>query len=91
MEKNIEIGILFEYYGKLLSKKQFEIMNDYVNNDLTLTEIAQNNQITRQAVKDMVKKVEEKLVSFEEKLEFKKSIQQLQSKITSLIKAKKEN
>ncbi len=80
MEKNIQLGILFEAYGKLLSKTQFDVMNDYVNLDLTLTEIAQNKGITRQAVKDMVTKVEKKLQGFENKLGFLAKIEELKNK-----------
>ena len=68
MEKKIKISMLCEIYGKLLTEKQLAILNDYYNNDLSLTEIAQNNNITRQAVLDNIKKGENKLFEFEEKL-----------------------
>lgn len=70
MEKNVQISMLCEIYGKLLTEKQLEILNDYYNNDLSLTEIAENNQITRQAVRDIIKKGENKLFELEEKLLF---------------------
>lgn len=70
MEKNIKISILCQIYGNLLTKKQLEILTDYYNNDLSLTEIAENNQITRQAVRDIIKKGENKLFELEEKLSF---------------------
>ena len=68
MEKHIEIGMLCDIYGKLLKQKQYEIINDYYNNDLSLSEIAENNNITRQAVRDILKKGENKLFEYEEKL-----------------------
>ena len=40
MEKNVKLSILCELYGKLLTKKQYEFLNDYYNNDLSLSEIA---------------------------------------------------
>ena len=46
MEKNVKLSILCELYGELLTKKQYQIINDYYNNDLSLSEIAQNNNIT---------------------------------------------
>ena len=55
-----------------LKKKQFEYINDYYNNDLSLSEIAENENITRQAVRDNIKKGEKKLFEYEEKLEFMK-------------------
>ena len=68
MEKHIEIGMLCDIYGKRLTQKQYEIINDYYNNDLSLSEIAENNNITRQAVRDILKKGENKLFEYEEKL-----------------------
>ena len=72
MDKNIELSILCDLYGKLLTEKQFEFLNDYYNNDLSLSEIAENNKITRQAVRDIIKKGEKKLFEYEEKLLFMK-------------------
>lgn len=79
MDKKVEISMLCDIYGKLLTEKQNEFINDYYNNDLSLTEIAQNNGITRQAVRDLIKKGEKKLFEYEEKLMFmKKTITQEQ-------------
>lgn len=72
MEKNIEISMLCQYYGKLLTEKQYELINDYYNNDYSLSEIAENHGITRQAVRDIIKKGENKLFELEEKLGFMK-------------------
>ena len=70
MEKNVKVSILCQIYGKLLTKKQLEIITDYYDNDLSLSEIAENNQITRQAVRDIIKKSEKKLFELEEELSF---------------------
>ena len=80
MEKNVEVSILCEIYGKLLTKKQQELLNDYYNNDLSLSEIAENNQITRQAVRDIIKKGESKLFELEEKLSFMKKTMEQEKK-----------
>ena len=72
MEKKIELGMLCEIYGNLLTEKQKEVINDYANQDLSLTEIAENNNITRQAVRDIIQKAEKKLYEYEEKLELNK-------------------
>lgn len=64
--------MLCQLYGKLLTKKQFEFIDDYYNNDLSLSEIAENHNITRQAVRDIIKKGEKKLFEYEEKLMFMK-------------------
>ena len=93
MEKNVKISILCDIYGKLLTKKQFDFLNDYYNNDLSLSEIAENNQITRQAVRDIIKKGEKKLFEYEEKLLFmkrmsnqEKTIEHVLSELTKIEK-----
>ena len=70
MDKNVKVSMLCQIYGKLLTEKQLEILTDYYNNDLSLSEIAENNNITRQAVRDIIKKGENKLFELEEKLSF---------------------
>ena len=72
MEEKVKLSMLCEFYGKLLTKKQFEFIDDYCNNDLSLSEIAENNNITRQAVRDIIKKGEKKLFEYKEKLMFMK-------------------
>lgn len=77
MEEKVKISILLEIYGNLLTKKQKELLEDYYNEDLSLSEIAENNLITRQAVRDNLKKGEKKLFEYEEKLGImKKNIMQ---------------
>ena len=79
MDKNIKMSILCQIYGKLLTEKQYQVLDDYYNNDLSLSEIAENLNITRQAVRDVIKKGENKLFEIEEKLGFmKKTMQQKQ-------------
>lgn len=68
MEKKVEISMLCEMYGKLLTEKQYIFIEDYYNNDLSLSEIAENENITRQAVRDIIKKAENKLMEMEDKL-----------------------
>ena len=93
MDEKIKISILCDLYGKLLTEKQFEFLNDYYNNDLSLSEIAENNDITRQAVRDIIKKGEKKLFEYEEKLLFmkrmlnqEKTIQHILSELTKIEK-----
>ena len=85
MEKNVKISILCDLYGKLLTQKQFDFLNDYYNNDLSLSEIAENNQITRQAVRDIIKKGEKKLFEYEEKLLFMKRTLNQEKKIEHVL------
>lgn len=85
MEKNVEISMLNQFYGKLLTPKQYEIIDDYYNNDLSLSEIAENNHITRQAVRDILKKGEKKLFEYEEKLMFMKRMLNQEKKIEKVL------
>ena len=61
MEKNVEIGLLCDIYGDLLTEKQQDILDLYYNNNLSLAEVAEELGITRQAVKDSIVKGERKL------------------------------
>ena len=70
MDKKIEISMLWQIYGALLTEKQKEYIDYYYNEDLSLAEIAQNDGITRQGVRDIIKKGEKKLFEYEEKLLF---------------------
>lgn len=85
MEKNVEISMLCQIYGKLLTKKQLEILQDYYDKDLSLSEIAQNQEITRQAVRDIIKKGENKLFELEEKLGIMKKTFKQEEKIAIIL------
>ena len=85
MEKNVQVSMLLELYGKLLTEKQYELLNDYYNNDYSLSEIAENEDITRQAVRDIIKKGEKKLFEFEEKLAFMKKTMNQEKKIQDIL------
>lgn len=67
-EKNLQIGYLLDFYGEVLPQRRREIMEFYYNDDLSLSEIAETFGITRQAVREAVKKTETELYFYEEKL-----------------------
>lgn len=85
MDKKVEVSILCQIYGKLLTEKQFNYINDYYNNDLSLSEIAENDNITRQAARDNIKKGESKLFEYEEKLGIMKTTLQNEKKIEDIL------
>ena len=85
VDKKVEISMLCQIYGKMLTEKQYEVINDYYNNDLSLSEIAENNNITRQAVRDIIKKGENKLFELEEKLAFMKRTMKQEKKLQEIL------
>ncbi len=90
MEKNIEISILLQIYKDILTEKQFEILDQYYNNDYSLSEIAENYNITWQAVRDNIKNGEAKLYDLENKLNLMKKNEK-QQKILEEIVTKLDN
>ena len=70
IEEMIEIDILMKYYGELLTDKQKGIINLYINNNLSLSEVSENLAISRQAVKDSVDTAVNNLKDAEKKLQF---------------------
>lgn len=68
MAKNLEMSILLDYYGECLPSRQREFLDYYYNDDLSLAEIAENVGITRQGVRDAIKRAECQLLELEEKL-----------------------
>ena len=85
MDRKIEISMLCQIYGKLLTEKQFDYINDYYNNDLSLAELAENYGITRQAARDNIKKGENKLFEYEEKLQIMKTTLNTEKKIAKIL------
>ena len=85
MEKNVKVSMLCDIYGKLLTKRQLDILNYYYNQDLSLSEIARNEEVTRQAVRDIIMKGEKKLFEFEEKLEIMKKTLEREEKISIIL------
>lgn len=88
MELNemIEIGILLDYYKPLLTEKQKKYLIDYFEEDLSLTEIAEMNEVSRQAVYDNIKRGCKILREYEDKLNFYKKDRKLYNELVNLKK-----
>ena len=69
-EKDYRISYLLDFYGNILTDKQKDAIDLYYNEDLSLAEIADHVGITRQGVRDAIKRGEETLLEMEEKLGF---------------------
>ena len=68
MEKFVEQGYLYDFYGELLNDHQKKIYEDAIYNDLSLSEIADEYGISRQGVHDLIKRVTKTLDGYEAKL-----------------------
>ena len=68
MEKIVEQGILYDFYGELLTEHQRRLYEDAVYNDLSLREIADENGISRQGVHNLLRRCDKVLEGYEEKL-----------------------
>ena len=66
--KPLEMSLLFDFYGETLTEKQRELFDLYYNEDLSLAEIAEHAGITRQGVRDSIKRAEHALGEMESKL-----------------------
>ena len=68
MEKIVEQGLLFDFYGELLTEHQKKIYEEAVYNDMSLSEIAEDIGISRQGVHDLIKRCDKILLDYESKL-----------------------
>ena len=68
VSKTVLINRLLDLYGRLLTKSQYEIMDDYFNCNLSLSEISNERKISRTAVQDTIKTATKKLEDYEKKL-----------------------
>ena len=68
LEKTLRMNVLFSFYRELLTEKQAQYMAEYYEEDYTLAEIAANHSVSRQAIYDSIKRTEDSLNTYEEKL-----------------------
>ena len=84
-EKNLEIGYLLDFYGDILPERRRDILDLYYNDDLSLSEIAEQMGITRQAVRDSIKKTEQELFFYEEKLGLRRRFTEAETRVEKAI------
>ena len=84
MESIVKQSLLYDFYGELLTEKQKQVYELHYQNDLSLTEIGEELSISRQAVRDQLKRTEKILLDYEEKLQLvsrfqaqKKAVQEM--------------
>ncbi|MDD2498030.1 MAG: putative DNA-binding protein [Desulfitobacteriaceae bacterium] len=84
IEKLARMAMLFDFYGQLLTEKQREMMELFYNDDLSLSEIAQEYGISRQAVYDIIKRTENILEGYETKLHLLEKFQDQEERIARM-------
>ncbi|MBQ7334953.1 MAG: DNA-binding protein [Clostridia bacterium] len=84
-EKNLEIGFLLDFYGDVLSERKRTVLDYYYNNDLSLAEIAEEIGISRQGVRELIKKSADELLFYEEKLGLAKRFRAAEGQAKALL------
>ena len=85
MEDRVEISLLMDIYSPLLTEKQKNIMELYYNDDLSLAEIAELKNTSRQAIHDLIKRCYKQILSYEDKLNLLKKSLEKESVIEALL------
>ena len=81
MEKDLSIAVLLDFYGDLLTEKQARAIDLYYNEDLSLAEIAEPLGISRQGVRNSIKRCEKQLHDFEDSLGLAKRVKDVKGDI----------
>ena len=86
IDERTKLVMLFDEYGKLLSDKQFEVMDKFLNLDISESEMAELENGSRQAIHDAIKKAKKQLFELEEKCGFVEFKQILKNDLCGVLK-----
>jgi len=84
MEKIVEQGLLFDFYGELLTDHQKKIYGEAISEDLSLSELAEAYGISRQGVHDLIKRCDRILSGYEEKLQLVEKFLKTKENVNSI-------
>ena len=84
LDELVYLSLLYDFYGELLSEHKKRIFEDYVLNDLSLSEIADELKISRQGVHDIVKRCTKELKDYEDRLSLVKKFTSIKHKLSNL-------
>lgn len=94
IEKKLEISMLYDFYSQLLTEKQRQIIDLYHNQDFSLGEIAEEFNVSRQAIYDTIKRTEKILYRYEEKLNlihlFHSKMQYMEKVFSEIVKLQEQ-
>lgn len=85
MAKNLEISFLLDFYGDMLTDKQRDVVELYYNEDLSLAEIAAHSGITRQGVRDSIKRAEGQLLEYEDRLHLAARFRSIEKVLSTIV------
>jgi len=85
LAKNLEVALLLDFYGDMLTRKQGEFLGYYYNDDLSLSEIAENEGITRQGVRDAIKRAEGQLFEMENRLGMARRLEEMRKGLGEIV------
>ena len=94
MSKNLDMALLLDVYGDMLTEKQKDTLTLYYDEDLSLTEIAENTGITRQGVHKCIRSAEDYLIQLEDTLEYaakSHAVNEILAKMKNIIKNSKQS
>ena len=91
MAKDLSVATLLDTYGNMLTPRQMDVVGYYYCDDLSLAEIAENEGITRQAVRDLIRRAVGQLIEMEQKLGFATKIQSVYNTAKDIRKAAEES
>lgn len=91
MENTVQTAFLYSIYGDFITEKQQQIIEMYHFEDFSLSEIAENLKISKQAVSEQLNRATAKLFEFEEKLHILKNRQELEEKLNHILNNIDEN
>lgn len=84
LKEKVELSILFDFYGELLKEHNKQIFEDYIQNDLSLSEIGEELGISRQGVHDIVKRCAKQLKECEDKLNLVKKFESTKEMVNQI-------
>ncbi|MBR2528310.1 MAG: DNA-binding protein [Blautia sp.] len=84
MERFVERTLLYDFYGELLTKRQQEIYESVVLEDYSLSEVAEDQHVSRQSIHDMVRRCDKILEGYEERLHLVEKFLTIRDKIAQV-------
>lgn len=90
MEKIVEQGLLYDFYGELLTEHQRRVYEDVVIHDMSLSEIAQEQGISRQGVHDLIRRCDRILAGYEERLHLLEKFNRVRDTIAQIERTSSE-